>query len=152
MEAKEQGRDMQTPVDDSGIFTEVSKSAQAFPSPRLSPSQGPSSRSGNSVDSPGSSPRASGSLVCLPVSLSWTAPRRLHYQASGQTVVGLVPFGTRWWPHHKRDWYGLARLQALLMYNNGPHKHRVVRGVQTSLNTKPKPRASAYEHGLTNLM
>ena len=28
-EAKEQGRDMQTPVDDSGIFTEVSGSAQA---------------------------------------------------------------------------------------------------------------------------
>ena len=30
-EAKEQGRDMQTPIDDSGIFTEVSRSAQAFP-------------------------------------------------------------------------------------------------------------------------
>ena len=30
-EAKEQGRDMQTPVDDSGIFTEVSRSAQAPP-------------------------------------------------------------------------------------------------------------------------
>ena len=29
--AKEQGRDIQTPVDDSGIFTEVSKSAQASP-------------------------------------------------------------------------------------------------------------------------
>ena len=29
------------------------------------------------------------------------------------------------------------------MYNNGARKHRVVRGVQTSLNTKPKPRASA---------
>ena len=26
-EAKEQGRDIQTPVDDSGIFTEVSRSA-----------------------------------------------------------------------------------------------------------------------------
>ena len=36
-EAKEQGRDMQTPVDDSGIFTEVSRSAQAFPSPSWSP-------------------------------------------------------------------------------------------------------------------
>jgi hypothetical protein len=31
VEAKEQGRDMQTPVDDSGIFTEVSRSAQASP-------------------------------------------------------------------------------------------------------------------------
>ena len=28
-EAKEQGRDMQTPIDDSGIFTEVSRSVQA---------------------------------------------------------------------------------------------------------------------------
>ena len=39
-EAKEQGRDMQTPIDDSGIFIEVSRSAQASPSPRWSPSQG----------------------------------------------------------------------------------------------------------------
>ena len=30
-ETKEQGRDMQTPVDDFGIFTEVSRSAQASP-------------------------------------------------------------------------------------------------------------------------
>ena len=30
-EAKEQGRDMQTPVDDSNIFTEVSTSTQASP-------------------------------------------------------------------------------------------------------------------------
>ena len=30
VEAKEQGRDMQTLVDDSGIFTGVSRSAQAF--------------------------------------------------------------------------------------------------------------------------
>ena len=30
-EVKELGRDMQTPVDDSGIFTEVSRSAQASP-------------------------------------------------------------------------------------------------------------------------
>ena len=39
-EAKEQGRYMQTTVDDSGIFTEVSRSAQASSSPRWSPSQG----------------------------------------------------------------------------------------------------------------
>ena len=31
VEAKEQGRDMQTPIDDSGIFTEVSRSVQASP-------------------------------------------------------------------------------------------------------------------------
>ena len=30
-EAKKQGRDMQTPVDDSSIFTEVSRSMQASP-------------------------------------------------------------------------------------------------------------------------
>ena len=36
-------------------------------------------------------------------------------------------------------------------YNNGARKHRMVRGVQISLNTRPKPRASAYERGLTNL-
>ena len=31
VETKKQGRDMQTPVDDFGIFTEVSRSAQASP-------------------------------------------------------------------------------------------------------------------------
>ena len=31
VKAKEQGRDMQTLVDDSGIFTELSRSAQASP-------------------------------------------------------------------------------------------------------------------------
>ena len=30
-EAKEQGRDMQTPIDDSSIFIKVSRSAQASP-------------------------------------------------------------------------------------------------------------------------
>jgi hypothetical protein len=113
------------------------------PSPRWSPSQGPSSWSGNSMDSPEPSPRASGSPVCLSASLSRTAPRPLHYQASGWTTAGLVPFGTRWRPHYKRGWCDLARLQAPPMYNNGARKHRVVRGVQTSLNTRPKPRASA---------
>jgi hypothetical protein len=108
---------MQTSADDSGIFTEVSRSARAFPWSSLepltrNPSQGPSSRSGNSVDSSRPSPRASGSPVCLPASLSQTAPHRLHYQASGQIVVGLVPFGTRRQPQHKCGWCGLARLQA----------------------------------------
>ena len=37
-EAKEQSRDMQTPVDDFGIFTKVSRSAQASHSPRWGPS------------------------------------------------------------------------------------------------------------------
>ena len=30
-EGKEQGRDMQTPIDDSSIFTEISRSVQASP-------------------------------------------------------------------------------------------------------------------------
>ena len=76
-------------------------------------------------------------------SLSRTAPRRLHYQAFGRNAAVLVPYGTRWRPHHKRGWCGLARLQAPPMYNNGSRKHRVIRGMQTSLNIRPKPRASA---------
>ena len=71
------------------------------------------------------------------------ALRHLHYQAFGQNAAGLVPSGTRWRPHHKCGWCDLARLQAPLMYNNSACKHQVVRGMQTSLNTRPKPRASA---------
>ena len=70
------------------------------------------------------------------------APRHLHYQASSRNVAGLVSFGTRWRPHHKRGWCDLIRLQASPMYNNGARKHGVVRGMQTSLNTRPKPRAN----------
>ena len=119
-----------------------------LPSPRWSPvtrnpSQEPSSRSGNSVDSPRPSPCSSGSSVFLLASLSQTTPHHLHYQASVWTAMGLVPFGTRWRPHHKCSWCDLVRLQAPPMYNNGSCKHRVVRGVQTSLNTRPKPKASA---------
>ena len=96
VEAKEQGRDMQTPIDDSGIFTEVSRSAQASPSPLWSTSQGPSSRSGNSVHSPRPSPHGSGSPVKPFMTKSLPdAPNRLHYEASGQNAEGLIPFGTR---------------------------------------------------------
>ena len=85
--------------------------------------------------------------VGLWLSHSWqnfsqTTPRRPHYQASGRNTAGLVPFGTRWRPHHKHGWCDLTKLQASLMYNNGARKHRVIRGVQTLLNTRPKPRAS----------
>ena len=41
------------------------------------------------------------------------APRRLHFQAFGRNAAGLVPFGTRWRPHHKRGWCDLARLQEI---------------------------------------
>ena len=101
--------EMHTLVDDSGIFIEASRSMQASPSPRWSPSQGLSSRSSNSVDSLGPSPHASGSPICLLASLSWTAPRYLHYQASGRNIAGLVPSGTWWRPHHKRGWCDLTR-------------------------------------------
>ena len=98
---------------------------------------------GNSMDSLDPSPRANGSSMCLPASLSWNAPRHFHYQTFGRTAAGLVPFGTWWQPHHKCSWCDLTRLQGPPMYNNGARKHRVIRGVQTSLNTRPKPRASA---------
>ena len=129
------------------VFLPRCREACKLPSsPYWSPSQGilrkaPSSWSGNSVDRPGPSPCASGSLVCLLTSLSWTAPRRIHYQASGRTVTGLVPFGIRWRPHHKYGWCDLARLQAPPMYNNGACKNQVVRGMQTLLNTRPNTKS-----------
>ena len=90
-EAKEQGRYMQTPIDDSGIFTELSRSTQASPSPRWSPSQGPSSRLGNSMDSLRPSPRASGSLTCLPASLSRMLPAIFTIKLLAKTPWALFP-------------------------------------------------------------
>ena len=95
-EAKEQGRDMQTPIDDSDIFTEVSRNAQASPSSSLepharNPSQGPSSRSGNSVDSVGPSPHASGSPTCLSASLSRMLPAVFTIKLSAKTPRALFP-------------------------------------------------------------
>ena len=95
-EAKEQGRDMQTPVDDSGIFTEVSRSVQASPWSLLepltrNPSQGPSSQSGNSVGSLRPSPRASGSPTCLSASLSWMLPTVFTIKLPAETPWALFP-------------------------------------------------------------
>ena len=143
---------MQTPIDDFNIFTEVLRSTQASPSPCWSPSQG-IPRKGQAPDrvtlwiAPGL-PHAQVGLQCA---FRQASPRpfpaiitiKLLAKASGRTTAGLVPFGTRWQPHHKRGWCDLERLQAPPMYNNGARKHRVVRGMQTSLNTRPKPRASA---------
>ena len=140
---------MQTLVDDSNIFTEVSRSTQASPSPRWSPSQGiPRKGQASGWVTPWIAPGLRHVQVGLRLSHSWqslsrTAPRCLHYQASGQNAMRLVPSGTRWRPHHKRGWCDLVRLQAPPMYNNGARKHRVVRGMQTSLNTRLKPRARA---------
>ena len=148
---------MQTPVDDSGIFTEVLRSTQTSPSPRWSPLQGsPHDGQAPGRVAPWIAPGLPHMQVGLWLSHSWqslsrTAPRHLHYHASGRNTVGLVPSGTRWQPHHKRSWCGLARLTSPTKYNNGVRKHRVSRGMQTSLATKPKPRASVYEHGLINL-
>ena len=77
---------MQTPVDDFDIFTEVSRSAQASPSPCWSPLQG--------IPHKGQAPSRVTPWIApgLPM-LKWvssvpsaslfrTAPRRLHYQAS----------------------------------------------------------------------
>ena len=61
------------------------------PSPRWSPSQGPSSRSGNSVDSLGPSPRASGSPTCLPASLSRMLPAVFTIKLPAETPRALFP-------------------------------------------------------------
>jgi hypothetical protein len=61
------------------------------PSPRSSASQGPSSWLGNSVGSLGPSPRASGSPVCLPASLSRTAPAVFTIKLPAETPRALFP-------------------------------------------------------------
>ena len=123
------------------------KARKLLPSPRWSPSheiprKGQHSGRVTSWIAPSLPPRVSGSPVCLPASLSWTALHYLYYQASSRTATGLVPSGTWWRPHHKHGWCDLARLQAPPMYNNGARKHRVVRGMQTSQNTRLTPRAT----------
>ena len=61
------------------------------PSPRWSPSQRPSSRSGNSVDSLGPSPRASGSSTCLSASLSRMVPAVFTVKLPAETPRALFP-------------------------------------------------------------
>ena len=95
MEAKHEV-EKQTPVDDSGIFTEVSRSARASPQSSLeplarNPSQGSSSRSGNSVDSLGLSPRASGSSTCLSASLSRMLSAVFTIKHPAKTPWALFP-------------------------------------------------------------
>ena len=76
------------------------------PSPRWSPSQGPSSRSGNSMDSLRPSPRASGSLTCylaslsrmlptvftikLPIEMSWALFPLVHSGGHTTNMVGVI--------------------------------------------------------------
>ena len=61
------------------------------PGPRWSPSQGPNSRSGNSVDILGPSPRASGSPTCLPASLSRMLPAIFTIKLPDETLWALFP-------------------------------------------------------------
>jgi hypothetical protein len=57
------------------------------------------------------------------------APCRLHYRAFGRNTTCLVPFDTRWRPHHKLGWCGLARLSptrynlyySISLYCRRPH-------------------------------
>jgi len=138
---------MQTPVDDSGIFTEVSRSAQASPKSSLeplarNPSQGPSSRSGNSVDSHRPSPRASGSPTCLPASLSRMLPAVFTIKLPAEPPRSLFPWYTvAATPQTRLVWS--RKTTSPTEYNNGARKHQVARGMQTSQAPKPKPRASA---------
>ena len=115
------------------IFLPRYQEARKFPpSPRWSPSQGPSSRLGNSVDSLKPSPRASGSPMCLPTSLSRMLPTVFTIKLPAETPRALFP------PVHG----GGHTTNAVGMISQD-YKPRVVRGMQTSLNTRPKPRASA---------
>jgi hypothetical protein len=70
-------------------------------------------------------------------SFSQIAPHHLHYQASDRNAVGLVPSSTRW--HHTTNAVDvvLQDLQALPSTTMVRAKHRVIRGVQTSLKTRP---------------
>ena len=66
------------------------------PNPRWSPSQGiprkgPSFRLDNSMDSFGSSPRASGSPTCLPASLSRMLPAVFTIKLPAETPRALFP-------------------------------------------------------------
>ena len=107
------------------------------PSPHWIPSQGLSFRSGNSVDSLGPSPRASGSPTCLPTSLSRMLPTVFAIKLPAKTSRAL--FSPVHGGGHTTNAVGVIPP----MYNNGARKHQVIRGMQTSLNTRPKPRANA---------
>ena len=88
--------EMQTSIDNFDIFTEVSRSAQASPKSSLeplvrNPSQGPSSQSGNSVDSLRSSPRVSRSPTCLPTSLPRMIPAIFTIKLPAEPPRALFP-------------------------------------------------------------
>ena len=74
------------------LFLPRYREARKLPlSPRWSPSQGPSSLSGNSVDSLGPFPRASGSPTCLTASLSRMLPAIFTIKFSVEMPWPLFP-------------------------------------------------------------
>ena len=74
------------------VFLPMYREARKLPpSPRWSPSQGPSSRSSNSMDSLGPSPCASGSPTCLPTSLSWMLPVVFTIKLPAEMPQALFP-------------------------------------------------------------
>ena len=90
-EAKEQGRDMKLPST-TLVFLPRYREARKLPSsPCWSPSQGPSSRSGNSMDSLGPSPCTSGSPTCLSASLSQILPAVFTIKLLAETPQALFP-------------------------------------------------------------
>ena len=126
------------------VFLQRYREACKLPhSLRWRPSQGPSSRSGISVDSLGPSPRTSGSPTCHSASLSRMLPAVFTIKISAETQRALFP------PVHSGghtiNVVGVISqdYKPLRCTTIGARKHQVVRGMQTSLNTRPKPRASA---------
>ena len=127
---------MQTPVNYSGVFTKV-PIISCFPlilvgAPRKS--QAPDQVTPEVA--PDSSPRTCGSLRWPfldrfpPSSLSSFWPNHR---------AGLVPFGTSWRPQHKYGWCGLQDYKPLQYTTIVRTSTMWARGVQTLLNTMPKP-------------
>jgi hypothetical protein len=123
---------VQIPIDNSGILHKVSRSSSLC-------------HKGHAPSwvTPWIALGLSQAQVGLRDGPSRIAPYHLHYRATSQNVVGLVPL---WYmvvatPQTHLVWS--HKTTCPFKYNNGVRKHRVVRGMQTSLNTRPKPTTSA---------
>ena len=130
---------MQTLVDNCGIFIEVSRRRKLPPSPRWSPSQG--------IPRKGQAP----SWVT-----PWIASGLPHAQVGLRRAFRLKRRGpcSLWYtvaatPQTRLLWS--RKTTSPTEFKHSARKHLGFRDMQTSLATRPKPRASAYERGLTNL-
>jgi hypothetical protein len=130
---------MQIPVNNSGTFTKVSRSSSLPTSPRWSPCKGQAPDWVTPWIAPMFTPHVSGSprwsLTNNSRSSSLSSFRPSHrgpcslwYMVAATSQMRLV------WSD---------KTTSPLVYNNGVRKYRVVRGMQTSLNIRPKPRANA---------